>query len=299
MTDKAEVPLICGAAGDPCTAEIPKPLSDHAIDNNADTKIAPLPEVINSNVSPLDCKEILPENTAVQEICNANKTPPKANAPSGQPEAPPQRNGSDAENPQLLNLREEVEVQKRTAERDNYEKKLADTENKLTALEAAYEAAISGKDDQSNLRRELKELKNSLAQSQAKFNDRGRLIANQENQINALGKQVSSLKEVVAITKNLLEIRNMEVKHLQEDVDSMENRITAERERHNAMLRKMEAAVRLNADLKTEYETQLRLFQDLRGKYEEKVTLLTGEDKTVNGTAAILENNSTSSPPAQ
>lgn len=225
------------------------------------------------------------------------------------------------------------EVQKRTNERDNYEKKLADTEKKLAALEAAHEAATNGKDDQSKLRRELKELKNSLAQSQAKFNDRGRLIANQENQINALTKQVSSLKEVVAITKNLLEIRNMEVKHLQvshnelqdlyfrslrsctatrlasltfqncinfqEDVDSMETRITAERDRHNAMLRKMEAAVRLNADLKTEYETQLRLFQDLRGKYEEKVTLLTSEDKTTNGAAATAEKNSAPPPISQ
>lgn len=65
----------------------------------------------------------------------------------------------------------------------------------------------------------------------------------------------------------------------QNDVDSMESRISVERDRHNAMLKKMDAAVRLNADLKTEYETQLRLFQDLRGKYEEKVTLLTADNK--------------------
>jgi len=194
-------------------------------------------------------------------------------------------NGSDAQEARFDKLQEEV--QKRTGERDNYEKKLAETEKKLSALQAAYDAATSGKGDEMSLRRELEDLKNSLVQTQTKLNDRGRLMANQENQINALTKQVSSLKEVVAITKNLLEIRNMEVKHLQDDVDSMENRITAERERHNAMLRKMDAAVRLNADLKTEYETQLRLFQDLRGKYEEKVTLLTAENKAAAEQAAI------------
>ena len=72
----------------------------------------------------------------------------------------------------------------------------------------------------------------------------------------------------------------------QDDVDSMETRITTERDRHDVMLRKMDAAVRLNAELKTEYETQLRLFQDLRGKYEEKVTLLTAENQANNACAA-------------
>lgn len=107
------------------------------------------------------------------------------------------------------------EVQERTGERDRYERKLVETEKKLAALQAAYDAVTSPKGDETSLRRELEELKNSLAQSQAKLNDRARLMANQDNQINALTKQVSSLKEVVAITKNLLEIRNMEVKHLQ------------------------------------------------------------------------------------
>lgn len=57
----------------------------------------------------------------------------------------------------------------------------------------------------------------------------------------------------------------------------METKISAERSRHDAMLNKMDAAVRLNSTLKTEYETQLHLFQDLRGKYEEKIALLMAE----------------------
>lgn len=70
----------------------------------------------------------------------------------------------------------------------------------------------------------------------------------------------------------------------------METSITAERERHNTMLSKMDAAVRLNADLKKEYETQLNLFQDLRGKYEQKVTLLSEENRALEAasqTAAV------------
>lgn len=175
----------------------------------------------------------------------------------------------------------ELEIQKRTNERDNYLKKLAETEKKLAALQASYAAVTSGDGDEITLRKEKEDLKNMLNQAQLMLDDRGRLITNQQIQISALSKQVSSLKEVVAITKDLLNIRNMEVKHLQNDVDTMESSISIERERHNTMLSKMDAAVRLNADLKKEYETQLHLFQDLRGKYEQKVTLLSEENRAL------------------
>lgn len=67
----------------------------------------------------------------------------------------------------------------------------------------------------------------------------------------------------------------------------MEVRITEERERYNTMINKMDGAVKLNADLKKEYETQLCLFRDLREKYEEKVALLTREKEALeNSTQA-------------
>ncbi|EGI65391.1 hypothetical protein G5I_06140 [Acromyrmex echinatior] len=47
------------------------------------------------------------------------------------------------------------------------------------------------------------------------YEERNRVIANQENQINALNNQVASLKEVISVTRDLLEIRNIEVKQLQ------------------------------------------------------------------------------------
>ncbi|KAK0182395.1 hypothetical protein PV327_000539 [Microctonus hyperodae] len=174
------------------------------------------------------------------------------------------------------------EIQKQNIECENYKKKLAESEGKLAALQTGDDnySKVTTKNELS-LKCELEEVKKNLTQAELKLQDRDRLIANQENQINALAKQVSSLKEVVAITKSLLEIRNTEVKHLQEDVDSMETKISAERTRHDTMINKMNAAVRLNADLKTEYETQLRLFQDLRGKYQEKVTLLSSENKAL------------------
>lgn len=66
----------------------------------------------------------------------------------------------------------------------------------------------------------------------------------------------------------------------------MEKRIIEERDRHNTMITKMDAAMRLNADLKKEYETQLLLFQSLREKYGEKITLLSKEKEALEAAAA-------------
>lgn len=48
------------------------------------------------------------------------------------------------------------------------------------------------------------------------------------------------------------------------------------------MLIKMDEAVKLNSELKKEYENQLRLFQHLRDSYEEKILLLSRDNKQKN-----------------
>ncbi|XP_029049685.2 tropomyosin isoform X2 [Osmia bicornis bicornis] len=181
------------------------------------------------------------------------------------------------------------EFQKASEERDSYQKKLKGTEKKLALLQASYDALMKGEGDEVMLRRMVDQLKNKLIQTSLQLEDRIRVVANQEKQISALNSQVASLKEVESLTRSLLQIRNMEVKHLQAEVDDMEVRINEERDRYNTMINKMDAAVKLNADLKTEYETQLGLFRDLREKYEEKVTLLSEEKRA-------LENNAQSVP---
>lgn len=172
------------------------------------------------------------------------------------------------------------EIKETINERDMYQKKLAETEKKLADLEATVSNTINNADNNDiNVHGILTELKNKLAETTMQLEDRGVVMANQEKQINALNHQVTTLKEVVAITRDLLQIRNTEVKHLQAEVDDMEARIAEEREKHNTMISKMDAAVRLNSDLKKEYETQLGLFKDLRIKYDEKITLLSEEKR--------------------
>lgn len=44
----------------------------------------------------------------------------------------------------------------------------------------------------------------------------------------------------------------------------------------------MDEAVKLNSELKREYESQLKIFKDLRENYEEKVRLLSGGESTLD-----------------
>ncbi|XP_072761534.1 uncharacterized protein [Anoplolepis gracilipes] len=183
----------------------------------------------------------------------------------------------------------EAEVRKRTKERDDYRKKLEETETKLATLQASYETITNHDGAEDTLQRSVEQLRGQLAQTALMYEERNRMATNQESQINALNNQVASLKEVVSITRDLLQIRNMEVKQLQAEVDNMEKKISEERDRHNVMISKMEAAMRLNADLKKEYETQLSLFQSLREKYGEKITLLTAEKQALETASSAPE----------
>ncbi|CAK9832058.1 hypothetical protein ANTRET_LOCUS8952 [Anthophora retusa] len=195
------------------------------------------------------------------------------------------KNATESE-PTISKLKKEL--QKASEERDSYRKKLEITEKKLAVLQSSYDALTKCEGDETMLRRMVDQLKGKLIQTSLQLEDRISIVSNQEKQINALNSQVASLKEVESLTRSLLQIRNMEVKHLQAEVDDMEVRITEERERYNTMINKMDAAVKLNADLKKEYETQLCLFRDLREKYEEKVSLLSEEKRALEASAQAV-----------
>ncbi|XP_066142045.1 hyaluronan mediated motility receptor [Euwallacea fornicatus] len=111
---------------------------------------------------------------------------------------------------------------------------------------------------------------NILTKAKAMIFENTKIIKNQELQIEALGQQNESLRDVVRITKDLLEIRNMEVKQLEEKIDVMDKKVMAEKERQDLLHKKLETMIRHNGELKREYETQLCLFSSLREKYNQK-----------------------------
>lgn len=100
--------------------------------------------------------------------------------------------------------------------------------------------------------------------------EKTKVCQNQELQIEALSQQVMSLKEVLGITKDLLDIRNLELKQLEDKLNIMEQKISVEKERHELMQKKMDKMLEMNTELKREYETQLVLFTALRERYNER-----------------------------
>ncbi|XP_017783618.1 PREDICTED: uncharacterized protein LOC108567581 [Nicrophorus vespilloides] len=109
-----------------------------------------------------------------------------------------------------------------------------------------------------------------LTKAKAMIFEKTKICKNQELQIEALNAQVASMRDVVSITKNMLEIRSIEVKHLQDQIDCMNAKVDAEKERQTLVHQKLENMIRMNADLKREYETQLCLFNALRERYSER-----------------------------
>lgn len=250
------------------TVSIPKPLENNSLPTSNESAI----ENQGNNVN---CNTIIRDNAPLTKP-NTNSTPPQAT------EAKQLSSNIMTLGASELVISELKQALQKTAdERDSYKRKLETTEKKLASLQASYDDLMKGGNDENALKQMVEQLRGKLIQTSLQLDDRVRLANNQEKQISALSNQVASLKEVETLTRSLLQIRNMEVKHLQAEVDDMEARITEERERYNSMINKMDAAVQLNADLKKEYETQLGLFRDLREKYEQKVTLLSEEKRAL------------------
>lgn len=274
--------------------------AERSIEATIDTNVPSGVEVANPDAHIEEITNIITEIAhAAKEDVNPVRTEAQGSAnnsvialrseetPQSKPEEKADTSKQDARSNNAAYIsRLEAEVRKRTKERDSYQKKLEDAETKLAALQTSYDAIISHGGDEDTLQQSVEQLRGQLVQTALMYEERNRVVANQENQINALNNQVTSLKEVISITRDLLQIRNMEVKQLQAEVDNMEKKISEERDRHNAMISKMDAAMRLNADLKKEYETQLSLFQSLREKYGEKITLLSKEKEALETAAS-------------
>lgn len=90
---------------------------------------------------------------------------------------------------------------------------------------------------------------------------------------------MQSLKEVLEVTKDLLDIRNAETAQLEAKMDTMDMRLKAEKEHQKLTDKKLTIAKKLYDDLRTEYECQSRIFKELRGNYEKKNLILSNELK--------------------
>lgn len=120
-------------------------------------------------------------------------------------------------------------------EKENYKSKLQQMEREVFSQESEQPSKGTKTADEiiSHLKAQNEDLKSALAKTTAILRDKNALCMSQEKKVAALMNQVESLKEVVAITKDLLNIRNMEVQHISNDISAMESKIDCERQRHN------------------------------------------------------------------
>ncbi|CAK1579742.1 unnamed protein product [Parnassius mnemosyne] len=129
-----------------------------------------------------------------------------------------------------------------------------------------------------------------LSKARGMIFDKTKMVKNQELQIQALTTQVASLKDINIITKDLLDIRNSEVKAMEERFQAMDARYKAEKERYSLVLQRAQTSTNINDDLRKEYETQLAIFKELREKYEERVQALVAENnrlkESIKGTTS-------------
>ncbi|XP_046684575.1 uncharacterized protein LOC124370328 [Homalodisca vitripennis] len=98
------------------------------------------------------------------------------------------------------------------------------------------------------------------------------------SRVHCLVRKCTSLKNLVAVTKDLLALRNTEVEQLCKNINIMEERIHLERNKQQNVLNTLSESARLNEDIKAQYHCQIEMFNDLRARYEEKVALLVAEN---------------------
>jgi len=105
--------------------------------------------------------------------------------------------------------------------------------------------------------------------------EKTKICKKQEQQLEALNHQVDATKDVLEITKDMLNLRNIESDHQQSRIDSMILKLKLERDRRVLLEKKLEARKQVEDALRKEYDIQSGIFKDLRCSYEGKIVLLT------------------------
>ncbi|XP_069703372.1 myosin-10 [Periplaneta americana] len=134
--------------------------------------------------------------------------------------------------------------------------------------EEAIGKIVSGfKQENERLQRELQDLRShqensdSLQELSLKNKILQSDLTERTDGIEKLQSQVAALKEVVAISKQMLRIREGQVEQLRQKLNHIEASITS----------------RLNEDLKNEYQSQMENIRRLKGLYEERMKIMLSE----------------------
>ncbi|XP_022215192.2 zinc finger protein 853 [Drosophila obscura] len=96
----------------------------------------------------------------------------------------------------------------------------------------------------------------------------------QEQQISVLKQQVESVKEVVQVTKDMLQLKTTECEHTEERLEKSQLWIKAEQDKCALTEKKLVISKGVYDKLRAEYDTQSKIFKELRSAYEQKLKVL-------------------------
>ncbi|GAB0096534.1 uncharacterized protein DMENIID0001_120580 [Sergentomyia squamirostris] len=160
----------------------------------------------------------------------------------------------------------EQDLQKRCTENEILKARIANLEKEMA------EKAGSSKPSKSH-----KQKDDLLTKAKELLFEKAKICKRQEQQIQALITQIDSIKEVMSVTKEMLEIRNKESEQAQIRYETLEARVKAEKEHHVITLKKLQISKQTYIDLRKEYDLQSGIFKELRENYTNKIKILTAE----------------------
>ncbi|XP_047531992.1 protein NETWORKED 1D-like isoform X1 [Vanessa atalanta] len=280
---------------------VPKPetvqIATQTSVSDANTKVNEVPpkdteankeSVPDVQATVVDATATVPSVPAAETKVDEVKSEEPTSATLKNDETQPQQSSDWQQREQeLLNKIEELEKFKKERTEDGFKLELKVREEEIDLLKARVknletelQAALSkpGNKNHELVEKIKVQHEELLSKARGMIFDKTKMVKNQELQIEALTTQVQSLKDINQITKDLLEIRNSEVKAMEERLQVMEARFKAEKERYELVLRRAQTSTNINDDLRREYETQLALFKELRAKYELRVQALVAEN---------------------
>lgn len=91
--------------------------------------------------------------------------------------------------------------------------------------------------------------------------EKTKICKKQEMQLEALNNQIEANKDVLDITRDMLNLKNIENDHMQSRLDSMKLRVKSENDRFVLTEKKLNISKLKEATLTKEYETQRNIFK--------------------------------------
>nr|NP_651054.1 uncharacterized protein Dmel_CG5376 [Drosophila melanogaster]AAF56008.1 uncharacterized protein Dmel_CG5376 [Drosophila melanogaster]AOQ14113.1 CG5376-PA [synthetic construct] len=160
--------------------------------------------------------------------------------------------------------------------RKDFEEAKAENERlkrRVVQLEQSLKQSVMlGGTDAPKSRQEQEEL---LLKAKTLLFEKTKVNKQQEQQISVLRTQVDSIKDVLQVTKDMLQLKTAECDHTQARLEKSQQWIKAEQDKCVLTEKKLAISKGVYDKLRSEYDTQSQIFKDLKSAYEQKVKVLT------------------------